>query len=57
MSEITNRFERYYQANGLRIHAMVWEHPHSDAIPLMILHGLWESLFTSPGTSLHLLPG
>jgi pimeloyl-ACP methyl ester carboxylesterase len=46
MSEITNRFERYYQANGLRIHAMVWERPHSDAIPLMILHGLWESWHT-----------
>jgi pimeloyl-ACP methyl ester carboxylesterase len=44
--EQMDRYERHYQTNGLRIHAVVWENAHSNATPLVILHGLWESWHT-----------
>src|SRR5205809_3722367 len=38
--------ERYYQTNGVQIHAVMWEKADSDATPLVILHGMWESWHT-----------
>lgn len=35
--------ERDYQANGLRIHSAVWEQPASNAPPLVLLHGIWDT--------------
>jgi len=41
-----NSTDHYFQTNGLRIHGVVWKNSNSDVIPLIILHGIWESWHT-----------
>ncbi len=38
--------DSWFHINGLHIHCKAWKNPISTALPLVILHGLWESWHT-----------
>lgn len=56
MSQAETPVERDYQANGLRIHAAVWERP-GDAPPLVMLHGIWDTWRTFAAVAPRLADG
>src|SRR5689334_10227472 len=46
MSQHVAYTDDYYHVNGLRIHAATWHNPRAEAVPLVILHGIGDSIHT-----------
>ena len=43
VAQLAAPVERDWDADGVRIHGAVWERPGTEAPPLVLLHGIWDT--------------